>query len=96
MTNRKSQIIAIIALAVLLCLAMTGCIPHDIPSASPSGFFSGIWHGWIAPFTLIASIFTDARIYETNNTGFFYDLGFYMAIISGFGGLAIFRRKSND
>lgn len=59
------------------------------------GIFSGIWHGWIAPISLVLSIFTDARIYEVNNTGFFYDLGFYMAIISGFGSLALSRKKKD-
>lgn len=60
------------------------------------GFFTGIWHGWIAPVSLVLSLFGDYQIYEANNTGFFYNLGFYMAIISGFGGLALFRRKHKD
>ncbi|MEG0979678.1 MAG: hypothetical protein RR911_06920 [Oscillospiraceae bacterium] len=96
MKTRKSQIIAIVVLVFLFCFAMAGCMPQDVPSTDTAGFFSGVWHGWIAPISLIASIFTDARIYETNNNGFFYDLGFYMAIISGFGGLAFSRRKSYD
>ncbi len=96
MKTRKTRIIAIILLVALLCFAMTGCVPHNTPSVDVAGFFTGIWHGWIAPFTLIASIFSDVRIYEINNTGFFYDLGFYMAVISGFGGLALSRRKGRD
>jgi len=96
MKTRKARIISIIILVVLLCFSMTGCIPNEVPSADTAGFLSGIWHGWIAPFSLIASLFTNARIYETNNTGFFYDLGFYMAIISGFGGLALSRKKKKD
>ena len=57
-------------------------------------FFSGIWHGWIAPLSLILGIFTDnIRVYEMNNTGWWYDLGFYMAIISGFGGISLSRKK---
>lgn len=74
-------------------MILTGCMPHEVPSNSPAGFLSGIWHGWIAPVTLIASAFSDVQIYESNNTGFFYNLGFYMAIISGFGGLALSRKK---
>ena len=80
---------------VLLITLLTGCIPSNVPADDPAGFFSGIWHGWIAPFSLVLSIFTDARIYEVNNTGFFYDLGFYMAIISGFGSLALSRKKKD-
>lgn len=85
---------AVIA-AVMLIVMLTGCIPSNVPADTPAGFFSGIWHGWIAPLSLVLSIFTDARIYEVNNTGFFYDLGFYMAIISGFGSLALSRKKKD-
>jgi len=39
---------------------------------------------------LICSLFDGkAGIYEVYNNGFWYDLGFYMAIVSGFGGLSI-------
>lgn len=91
----KSHIVGIILLVALFCFAMTGCVPNKVPSASTAGLLSGIWHGWIAPFSLISSIFSNARIYETNNTGFTYDLGFYMAIISGFGGLTLSRKRRN-
>lgn len=94
MKTFKSKLVILLLIVVLLCFAMAGCVPHNIPSASTAGFLSGIWHGWIAPFSLIASIFTNARMYEINNNGFLYELGFYMAIISGFGGLAFSRKKS--
>lgn len=61
-------------------------------SNNPAGLLSGIWHGWIAPLSLIFSIFNKSiSIYETINTGFWYDFGFYMAVISGFGGLLLYR-----
>lgn len=61
----------------------------------PAGFLSGIWHGWLAPLSLVISIFNPSiRIYEPINTGWWYDFGFYMAIISGFGGLSLSRKKS--
>ncbi len=93
--KRLVKILWALAAAVMLIVLFSGCIPSNIPSATPAGFFSGIWHGWIAPISLVLSIFTDARIYEVNNTGFFYDLGFYMAIISGFGSLALTRKKKD-
>ena len=80
----------------IICISLTGCIPGDGSNSAThtAGLFSGIWHGWIAPFSLIYSIFNkSARIYEVYNNGFLYDLGFYMAIISGFGGLALSRKK---
>ncbi len=75
------------AAVVLLFLSLSGCVPGDGANSvtRPAGFFSGIWHGWIAPFSLIYSAFNhDISIYEVHNTGFWYDLGYYMAIISGF------------
>jgi hypothetical protein len=86
----------IIALTVIL---FSGCFPHQGPEANiePAGFFTGIWHGWIAPFSLIVGLFDgDVVLYARNNTGWWYDLGFYMAVISGFGGLAFTRRTRND
>lgn len=90
---KKRQVIAIVLIAALILLS-TGCVPGDgkATSEDPAGFFWGIWHGWIAPISLIASIFNhDLSIYEVNNTGFWYNLGFYMAIISGFGGFGLSR-----
>jgi hypothetical protein len=56
-------------------------------------FWVWVWHGWVAPISLVIGIFyNNIRIYEANNTGWWYDLGFYMAIISGFGGLSLVRR----
>lgn len=83
---------------VLLATVLAGCFPgggHAVPD-DPAGFFLGIWHGWIAPISLIVGIFKDGvRVYEVHNTGWFYDFGFYMAIISGFGGLSLFRKEKD-
>jgi hypothetical protein len=94
MVNRKK--IALLIIVTLVIIFVSGCIPGDgnCNSEHPAGFFSGIWHGWIAPLSLIIGIFKPGiRIYETANTGWGYDFGFYMAIISGFGGLSLSRRK---
>ena len=84
-----------ISIILIILASLTGCIPGDGRAAedNPAGLFSGIWHGWIAPFSLVLGIFGNARIYEANNTGWWYDLGFYMAIISGFGGISLSRKK---
>ncbi|MDF2675155.1 MAG: hypothetical protein K0R09_3424, partial [Clostridiales bacterium] len=53
-------------------------------------------HGWIAPISLVGSLFNNKlRIYETINIGWWYDFGFYIAIISGFGGISLSRRNKN-
>ncbi|NQT58802.1 MAG: hypothetical protein HQ557_07455 [Bacteroidetes bacterium] len=86
----------LLILIVLLVIFLTGCLP-DISmdqQESQAGFFLGIWHGWIAPVSLIASIFNkNITIFEYNNTGFWYGFGFYIAILGGFGGLSLVRKK---
>lgn len=81
---------------LITLITFAGCVPGDDKHTAekPAGFFWGIWHGWIAPISLIWEIFnSDIRVYELQNTGWWYDLGFYMAIISGFGGISLTRRK---
>lgn len=88
----------IVLLTAGMLILMTGCIPGDgtYTTSDPAGFFWGIWHGWIAPISLIIGLFDhNIRIYETMNTGWWYDLGFYVAIISGFGGLSLTRKKKH-
>ncbi len=83
---------------VFIIITLTGCVPGDgsYTSAKPAGFFWGVWHGWIAPISLIIGLFNEnIRVYETINTGWWYDFGFYIAIISGFGGFSLFRKKSS-
>jgi hypothetical protein len=92
---KKTVVLLIVCLIAIMLLA--GCMPNeDINKPDKTaGFLMGIWHGWIAPISLIAGIFDSGiRVYEPNNTGWWYDFGFYIAIISGFGGLSLFRKKS--
>jgi len=45
------------------------------------GFFSGIWHGLLAPYSLIARWFMDdGAMYAVPNTGWFYDAGFLIGV----------------
>lgn len=85
-----------IIVALFLLLVLTGCMANVTPAFenNPAGFFLGIWHGWLAPLSLILQIFNpEHSIFELNNTGFGYEIGFYMAVISGFGGLSLLRKK---
>lgn len=84
---------------ILFIFLVTGCVPGDgtYTEQKPAGFFWGVWHGWMAPISLIIALFDKKiRVYEVMNTGWWYDFGFYMSIIGGFGGLALFRRRKND
>ena len=89
-----AKLICILLLITLIAFA--GCIPGDgkHDDGNLAGFFWGIWHGWIAPISLIWGIFDPyIRVYEPKNTGWWYDFGFYIAIISGFGGISFTRSK---
>ncbi|PYG85619.1 hypothetical protein LY28_03307 [Ruminiclostridium sufflavum DSM 19573] len=91
--KRKIFFAAVIA---FMLFSLTGCIPGDgtYTADKPAGFLWGIWHGWISPISLIVGLFdNNIKIYEVSNTGWWYDFGFYIAIISGFGSLSLSRRK---
>lgn len=82
-------------LILSLSFMLFGCMPGDEEyEKEPATLLSGIWHGWIAPLSLIREIFWHkGRIYEANNIGWGYDLGYYTSIIAGFGTLSLTRRR---
>ncbi|MGB5321969.1 hypothetical protein [Lutimonas sp.] len=84
-----------ISLLVLFIIVLTGCaqaIPIDeCLEVAPYGFFGGLWHGFIAPFSFIVSLFMDdVALYAVNNNGSWYDFGFVLGagILFGGGGKA--------
>ncbi len=93
MMNRKKLLIILL---IFMLFILSGCMPGDgsYTNNQPANIFSGIWHGWIAPISLIRGFFnSNIRLYEVHNTGWAYDLGFYLAILGGFGGIAFSRKK---
>ena len=61
------------ALLVLLAipLMLTGCLPGDgsYTFDAPAGFLAGIWHGWLAPISLILELCgTGIHMFENINT----------------------------
>jgi len=95
----KKKVIILGLLIIAMAVILTGCIPGDGKSTmdDPAGFFWGIWHGWLAPLSLVIGIFDkNIRVYEVMNSGWWYDLGFYAAIISGFGGFSLSRKKRKN
>lgn len=92
----RTRTMLLLAVLVLTAALLSGCMPgNDKYVQKPAYFFWGIWHGWIAPISLIGQLFNSSiRVYETNNAGWWYDFGFYLAIAGGFGGLSLTRRRS--
>jgi len=77
MSNLRTFIIFLISITLVGCgFAEVGGSSYDAP-----GFFSGIWHGLLAPWTLILRLFLDIEMYAFPNSGWFYDFGFLLGII---------------
>ncbi len=92
----NKKLFLLVLLTVIITLCFSGCIPGDgiCTKDKPAGFLWGIWHGWIAPVSLIIGLFNSKiHLFEVNNTGWWYEFGFYIAIIGGFGGISIIRKK---
>jgi hypothetical protein len=93
--SRAGRVLAVTA--SIVALAASGCA-HQPPPVVPDvpGFFSGLLHGFLIVFSLVGSIFTDARIYAFPNAGFWYDAGFLVGASAflGGGGHASRRRRA--
>lgn len=83
----KSQVITafIILLSILF---LTACVAgpnllKDSPreDGSVAGFWSGLWHGMVAPITFLVSLFRDTVcMYEVHNNGGWYNFGFLLGV----------------
>jgi len=89
---KRSTIIILVLLFCILIIASCAAGPNtamDIPNADGkvAGFLMGLWHGFIAPFTFIISLFTDnVSLYEIHNNGGWYDFGFVIGACIIFSG----------
>jgi len=84
---------------IITFLLISGCAKHYTAAtySDPYGFFSGVWHGVICPFSILTNLISwilslfdiyllyDIQIIGRPNTGFFYYLGFVFGL-SGYGG----------
>ena len=84
------------AVVVALLLALAACLPGSSSAAAHAAsggaivqFFLGVWHGLIAPATLILEFLNavspgllpwKVHIYQASAQGIAYDLGFYLGI----------------
>lgn len=82
-----SRFIWIMAAFVLLMI-LTGCAgPNTAQTSSGVGFIEGLIQGFIAPVTFIISIFdSNVNVYEVQNNGLPYNLGFVLGAGILFGG----------
>jgi hypothetical protein len=95
--------VRIVLILILLGAVLAACAAGPNPEVGTApegenvaGFLLGLWHGIIAPFTFIVSLFTDnVNLYEVHNDGNWYDFGFVLGagILFGGGGLGARRRR---
>jgi hypothetical protein len=94
-TTRPERRNALSVVMVTMLLLLAGCASHYALDArdDPYGFFSGIWHGIVFPYAVIANIvswllsllgisfLSSIEIIGRPNTGFFfYYIGFLLGI----------------
>lgn len=80
-----SKLLFIVSILLLLSACAAG--GEQFTPENPAGFLYGLWHGIISFISLVIHIFNDSvRIYETNNTGGWYDFGFLVGVTCIWGG----------
>ena len=83
----KRRYIAI-GLALMIAVIALSCAPGNErwAYANRANFWAGLWHGIIIIITFIVSLFTrDVGIYEFNNNGWPYNLGFLIGLCFSIG-----------
>lgn len=80
MKNKSQNILLLLTIIVFFlssCADVTNineCVKNE-----PYGFWGGLWHGFISPWSFIGSlIWDDIAMYAVNNTGGWYDFGFVL------------------
>ena len=101
MRTLTKVLLLVIAMALLVGCA-AGSNPMEQKASKedrPAGFWRGLWHGIIAPFTFVISLFSDnVHLYEVYNNGNWYNFGFVLGagILFGGGSKASSRRRRDD
>lgn len=81
--------VAAVLLALAACAAGSTESQHAASAGPLSQLMLGVWHGVIAPVTLIVELINhfaphllpwSARMYEAKGAGVLYDLGFYFGL----------------
>lgn len=90
------RIAAALALAMLLSACASQIEVTVSNEAGVPGFWWGLWHGFIFPWSWIGSLFNpDIAVYAVPNKGGWYDFGFFLGI-TVLGGGSFFGSKSRS
>jgi len=80
MNLKKLFLLSFLIIGVITLTSCTFIEPGSISNYDLPGFFLGIWHGLLAPYTLIVRWFADVYMYAVPNSGWVYDAGFLIGI----------------
>lgn len=86
--------ILVFSLLLIVILSLSACaagpnvlVDSETEDGDIAGFWQGLWHGIISPFTFIISLFNDnVNVYEVFNNGGWYNFGFLLGASIIFGG----------
>lgn len=86
--------LTLLVIVLLLLSILAGCAPGPNQSEGTAsecdgiaGFGFGLWHGFIAPFVFVLSLFkSDLSTYEIHNNGAWYNFGYLFGLACFFGG----------
>ena len=88
----KKIVFVLILVSLVLVLSACTAGPNQLRNTPDedgevAGFWTGLWHGLIAPFTFIFSLFSKSvYVFEVHNNGGWYTFGFLLGASSIFGG----------
>jgi len=84
---RKTLLVAVIIGVAFLAACAPGVNPAAGGEEDAAGFWHGLWHGFIALFTFIISLFSEkVTMYEAVNNGGWYNFGFLLGVMIFWGG----------
>lgn len=89
--RNRIHLVAMVLMLVAAVLLTTACADVTNIEAcrihEPYGFWSGLWHGLIAPVSFFGSLLSEnIAMYAVNNSGGWYDFGFVIGAGILFGG----------
>lgn len=92
----NKQRLLVICIPALLLLVSCTAGGEQFTAESKAGFWYGLWHGIISFISLVIHLFNESvMVYETNNTGGWYDFGFLLGVISVWGGGSHYSYRSS-
>ena len=81
MMLRTRVCIAVLIVLIPIIFVACGFVGSEpISTWDPPGFLYGVWHGLLAPWTLVVRFFLPIKMYAVPNSGWFYDLGFLIGV----------------